>query len=90
LQVYLSLVQKIGILAEQYNELPRGVIEDFLRRNDEDLDKASAQLLMSKDSSEDQVCHPLPSPCAKILMHVPLEAITYGGKSWRLFLLYTK
>lgn len=52
--ICLSLAEKIGILAEQYKELPKGVLEEFLRRNDQDLDKASAQLLLSKDSDEDQ------------------------------------
>jgi DNA-nicking Smr family endonuclease len=49
-----SLKEKIDILAEQYNELPRGVIQEYLRRNSEDLDRASTQLLMTKDSNEDQ------------------------------------
>ncbi len=55
LQVYHSLAEKIGILAEQYSEVPRRVIEECLRRHGEDLDRASAQLLMTKDNNEDRV-----------------------------------
>jgi len=51
------------------------VIQEYLRRNSEDLDRASTQLLMTKDSNEDQVSPPPPP-----------HTHTHTHKSYRYYL----